>query len=207
MLESEAHAIRFAIDHYEPQAARPDLRDAYANLMWSCDECNARKGDRCPPDSAREQGYRFFRPDEDVRDEHFRSGGIRVEPNTNVGFYSIEALDLNRRSLLRLRELRQRLYGASPMVTEGISALKKLRIDRLPPNIRGRAVTAMKRMERVAEKFEADIDEMLRNFARSALIDPDTSPDAETRAKDRVEKLEGLEVMFPGVWRGRKQKA
>lgn len=65
MTESEAQAIRFTIDHYHPQNARPDLIDEYSNLMYACDECNTRKGDRYPPTSAQTNGIRFFRPDQD----------------------------------------------------------------------------------------------------------------------------------------------
>jgi hypothetical protein len=60
MTESEGMAIRFAIDDYEARRARPDLVDDYTNLMYACDGCNARKGDRSPPADARATGYRFF---------------------------------------------------------------------------------------------------------------------------------------------------
>jgi 5-methylcytosine-specific restriction endonuclease McrA len=76
MSESEAMAIRFTIDHYEPQKARPDLVDDYTNLMYACDECNLRKGDRYPPPAARATGMRFFRPDEDVHSDQFSITGI-----------------------------------------------------------------------------------------------------------------------------------
>jgi hypothetical protein len=201
MFETEAHAIRFTIDHYEPQAVQPKLKDEYTNLMWACDECNTRKGDRCPPAGARAAGYRFFRPDHDVREDHFGSSGIRIEPKSNIGYYSIEAIDLNRASLRRLREIRKRLYDAGPLVADGVSALKRFQIDQLPPSVKGKAHTAMRRMERVAEKFENDIDALLRSFARSALIDPDTDPDAETRAKGRIAKLDELQGLYPGQWK------
>ena len=203
MFETEAHAIRFTIDHYEPQNARQDLRDEYTNLMWACDVCNTMKGDRCPPQSARAAGYRFFRPDEDVRGHHFRSSGIRVEPKTNVGYFTIEAVELNRESLLRLRRIRQQLYDIAPLVDGGVLSLRKFPIDRIPPGIRGRAVAAINRMQRVASKFESDIDGLLRDFARSALIDPDTSPDAEKKTKERLAKLNELQGLFPGRWRAR----
>jgi 5-methylcytosine-specific restriction endonuclease McrA len=48
MAESEAQGIRFTIDHYEPQKARPELINYYDNLMYACEECNLRKGDRYP---------------------------------------------------------------------------------------------------------------------------------------------------------------
>ena len=109
MSESEAQAIRFTIDHYEPRNARPELEHVYSNLMYCCDECNKRKGDRCPPAEAREAGYRFFRPDQDRHREHFQRSGVRLTPSSSTGSYSIDALDLNRRALRKIRELRGRL--------------------------------------------------------------------------------------------------
>jgi 5-methylcytosine-specific restriction endonuclease McrA len=47
--EFEAQGIRMTIDHYEPQTARPELTNEYDNLMYCCDDCNALKGNRCPP--------------------------------------------------------------------------------------------------------------------------------------------------------------
>ena len=46
----------------EPQKARPDLADSYDNLMYACDECNMRKGDRCPPPEARGKGLAVLSP-------------------------------------------------------------------------------------------------------------------------------------------------
>src|SRR5262245_5407599 len=96
MSEAESHGISFAIDHYEPRNARADLEHEYTNLMYACEVCNVMKGDRCPPPEARAQGHRFFRPDQDDYDEHFQVSGIRLEPKSNVGHYSIWALNLNR---------------------------------------------------------------------------------------------------------------
>src|SRR5438067_4689566 len=69
--EFEAQGIRMVIDHYEPRKLRSDLENSYENLMYSCDDCNVLKGDRSPPQSARDDGYRFFRPDQDYRHETF----------------------------------------------------------------------------------------------------------------------------------------
>ena len=35
----------FEIDHYIPQSQRPDLRDAYDNLLYTCASCNRLKQD------------------------------------------------------------------------------------------------------------------------------------------------------------------
>ena len=108
MMEAEAAAVRFTIDHYEPTSAQPDLENEYNNLMYACDPCNTRKGDRYPPPAARAEGVRFFRPDEDVHSHHFELTGKRLRGKSKTGDYTIDALDLNRYMLNRLREIRIR---------------------------------------------------------------------------------------------------
>jgi hypothetical protein len=99
--ESEAAAIRFAIDHYEPRRYRPELTNSYDNLMYACNQCNVLKGDRMPSAELRARGFRFFRPDTDAFSDHFEKTGLRVLKKTDVGYYTIEALDLNRQALSR----------------------------------------------------------------------------------------------------------
>jgi len=197
--EAEAKALRFTIDHYEPRSARPDLEHEYSNLMYSCDQCNMLKGDRCPPLGARSNDYRFFRPDQDVYQEHFKKNGIRLESKSNVGYYSIEALDLNRLALRRLREIRERLTKCDRHVAEGVFGLRNLHIDNLPQSIKGKAVHAISRATDVADRIADDIDVLLREYAHSQLIDPD--PEAASRAEERASKLEGLQALYPGRWR------
>lgn len=205
MSEAEATAIRFAIDHYEPRNARPDLENAYDNLMYSCDECNLRKGDRCPPPDARANNYRFFRRDHDCFGHHFKQVGIRLEHISNIGFYTIQALDLNRQSLQRLRGIRQRLTICDEYVAEGVMALKRFHIDRLPHNVKGRALHAIKQVVTIADQLPSEIDTLLREYARSPLIDLDAEADAN--AKDRLAQLQGLQVLYPGSWRAPRKKA
>lgn len=41
--------VNFAIEHYHPRNgpyARPDLENVYANLYWTCSECNGNKADQ-----------------------------------------------------------------------------------------------------------------------------------------------------------------
>jgi HNH endonuclease len=201
MSESEAHAIRFTIDHYEPRRARPDLVDQYDNLMYCCDECNLRKGDRTPPVNAREDGYRFFRPDYDDHWNHFRKSGVTLEGLSNTGTYSIEALDLNRRSLQRLRDIRERLTKCDQFVAEGILGLRRFHIDQLPPHIKGRAATCINDAISVEEHLVQEIDSILRRFAHSALLGLDLDKEDEKAAEDRRAKLKGMEAIHPGQWR------
>ena len=208
MTEAEAQAIRFVIDHYEPRKARPDLVHEYANLMYSCDECNVRKGDRCPPPEARANDYRFFRPDQDVYQEHFQINGIRIKPKSNVGNYSIEALDLNRLVLRRLRGIRERLTKCDDLVAQGVLGLRKFHIDRLPPRVKGSAVRAINQAGSVAGQMADDIDSLLRKHARSELIDLEPESAAPFTAKTPI----GCESNFkasstPSSWMRRRAPA
>ncbi len=202
--ESEASSIRFTIDHYEPQNAKPELKNEYDNLMWSCDSCNTRKGDRCPPQSAREDGIRFFRPDKDVFTEHFELLETKISHLTKAAWYTIEALDLNRQGLRRLRDIRKRLYACDEAVLAGIRALTTFQIDRLPTNIRGPALRAIKNIDESQEEIAARLEQILREDARSPFLDEDL--DAGKRAIERGENLRELEALHPGVWRGRNSK-
>lgn len=199
MSEAEAQAIRFVIDHYEPRNARPELVHEYLNLMYSCDECNLRKGDRCPPPNARADGYRFYRPDQDMHQDHFQQNGIRLESKSNTGTYSIDALDLNRQSLRRLRNIRDRLTKCNQFVAQGVLGLRSFHIDQLPPSIKGTAARAIHQAEVFADQIENDIDALLQDHAKSALIDDDEG--VEIRAKERAALLKELQVLFPGTWR------
>jgi hypothetical protein len=201
MSESEATAIRFTIDHYEPRSARPDLEKEYSNLYWCCDECNLRKGDITPPDNARAAGYRVFRVDEEISSDHFELHGLLLKRRSNVGEFTIDVADLNRSSLRRLRDLRLRLVECDAFVSEGIAALRRSNIDRLKPDVRGRAFTAIMRTAQMAEQLADDIDDHLRMAAKSSLIDPD--PESAERAADRRERMKTLKGLFEGTWRGR----
>lgn len=198
IMESEAGAIRFTIDHYEPQKKRTDLVNEYSNLLWCCDTCNTRKGERSPPPEARKAGKRFFRPDQDLRRDHFERREIWVEPKSEVGKFTITMLDLNRAGLKRIRELRQRLSDCNQFVIEGIMGLRRYPMDTLPANIRARAKRKIEEAMGVAEEIGEAIDAILREQAKSSLIDPD--PEAAIRDKAREAYIKESEGMFPGIW-------
>lgn len=199
MSEAEALGIRMTIDHYEPRRARPDLEHDYYNLMYACDECNIRKGDRCPPAGARVDGFRFFRPDQDVRRQHFERTDLRLEPKTNVGMFSINALDLNRQSLRKLRDIRMRFSQCAAQVEEGITGLRRIPIDQLPREMKGRVAMTIEKAHSFQMKLAEQVDNLLRSQARSPLVDPD--PKAEERARQRLGELKQIEALHPGAWR------
>ena len=187
MTEAEAQAIRFTIDHYEPQKARPELVNDYSNLMWACDECNLRKGDRCPPTAARQQGLRFFRPDADEFDDHFEQDGIRLRSKSATGEFSILCVDLNRQTLRRLREIRQRLTKCERYVAAGVTALRSFPIDRLPNHIKSQASQAIRTAIQVQGGMADEIDNLLRDYARSPFLD--SGSEEASIAKDRRARL------------------
>ncbi len=201
MTEAEAQAIRFTIDHYEPKRSRSDLENEYSNLMYCCEECNIRKGDRSPPAEARAQLIRFFRPDLDYFDDHFRLNGVRLEGLSPTAEYTIAAIDLNRAMLRKLRELRRRQALAEQAVAAGVRALRAIQIDLLPVNIRGRASVAMAKAEVAASDLAKEIDALLCEHAKSPLVDlPPESPDER---KARSQQLRNFQALAPGAWRGR----
>ena len=161
MSEAEASAIPFSIDHYESQVARPDLRNDYNNLMYACIPCNTRKSDRTVPAAARKDGIHFFRPDEDKFTEHFIRDGLLLKDISKCGEFTIDALDLNRAMLRRLREIRDRLHNCDEMVAQGIRALRGFRIDQLPPNIRIAAMKAIRQVDQTQISVASNLDNIL----------------------------------------------
>ena len=199
MTEAEARGIRFTIDHYEPRGTADINVDDYENLMYCCDECNLRKGNRRPPPSARQSGFRFFRPDLDLFDDHFKQTGPMVEEVSPTGFYTKEALDLNRQTLQRVREYRRRLSECDRSVAEGVVGLARVHIDRLPKDVRAQALKAIRSATSVAGRLGEEIDELLGNYAKSELLDQDETAAARTRG--RLQNLKSLEAIHPGTWR------
>lgn len=208
MSESEALAIRFTIDHYEPVSLRADLKTEYSNLMYACGECNLRKGDLSPPPAARAGGFRFFRPDHDWYPEHFELqvavDGIRLISKTKIGELTIDGCDLNRLALRRLREIRQQLDECQKFVAHGILALQNFQIDQLPKHIRGQALRAIKTNVDMVETIESDVDEVLRACGKSPLID--SEPGVELRTAERAKRMGRLKSLYPGTWRAFRKK-
>jgi len=180
-------------------SVRPELRDVYSNLMYCCDECNILKGDRCPTPAARAKGFRFFRPDEDLRRDHLKLTGEEVEPKSDVGKFTIVMLSLNRLSLRRIRRLRERILNCNAFVSDGMVSLLSFKLDQLPSEIRLRAKRNIEIMTRVADRFEENIETILRAAASSLLIGED--PDASRQASERASMAREMESLFPGRWR------
>lgn len=199
--EYEAQGLAFEIDHYEPVSERPELEHEYTNLIYSCDECNSYKSDLCPPPAARAQGYEIFRPDRHVWEDHFEPSGTRLAHRSNVGEFTSEVLNLNRQSLRRLRELRERLDVSAAFVASGVQALRQFRIDQLPPSVRAHANRAISENANAALKADETVDDLLKSAVRSTLLDEDA--EKPQRMAERSRRLASVKAIFPGKWRGR----
>lgn len=199
LTETEGGAMGFAIDHYEPQGTPGFDVDAYDNLMYSCNTCNTYKTNVAPPPTARQAGIRFYRPDVDIFSEHFSLAGLRINSTSPIGDFSIIALSLNRQGLRRVRELRARLTECHNYVAEGIRALRRVHIDQIPQNVRGRALSAIKRADTVAGEMVDEMEKLLTQLAASPLADPD--PDADADALRRKQEYARLKAIHPANWK------
>lgn len=205
MSEAEAAGYRFTIDHYEPQSSHPALKDDYNNLMYCCDQCNMRKSDLVIPKSARDDGYRFYRPDSDHFDDHFSLSNIRIEPKSPVGEWTESQLDLNRAALLKIRELRRRLVDCHELVSRGVRGLKGVKVDQIHKSVRGSAVRTIKETLDVVERLEDNLDAIMMAYARSPLLDIDEQEPERSAVRKRY--LSEMKALYPGTWRGRQVKA
>ncbi|MGO7898908.1 hypothetical protein ACC719_15715 [Rhizobium ruizarguesonis] len=133
--------------------------------------------------------------------QNFERMGLRIKGLTELADFTIDAIDLNRLNLRRLREIRMRLSACEEMVTAGIRALRNIKIDRLPPNVRQTAKKAIKQFEETHASSISAIDEVLRQHARSPYLDED--PDKEAQKRERFHRLRGVEAKYPGQWRSR----
>jgi HNH endonuclease len=190
MAETESMGIRFTIDHYEPQSKRADLVHDYSNLLWACDPCNDNKGSDCPTDEMRARGYRYFRPDQDEGYEHFElTEDLFLTSKSNTGEYTINLVGLNRAMLLRLRNLRKRLYESSEIIARGRRALRGKSIDLFPPRMRLEVQETRNQLDDDASSLEGALCEL----NRSVLIDPD--PAKKDRAKNRRKFLKKVRTI------------
>jgi hypothetical protein len=194
MTEIEATGIGFEIDHYEPRVVRPELVADYMNLLWACRVCNRHKAGFSPSERERAAGYRFFRPDLDDAYEHFELAGLRVNPMSNIGKYTIEMLHLNSHALMDIRDLRRELFESSQEILMGIRALNGISVDRLRPTVRAQFLRIRKRLGAEAAALSKGED-LLREFNRATILDR-TQEDVKF-PKRRREWLAELHAILP----------
>lgn len=192
--ETESQAIRFEIDHYHPQCAPFPGLHAYDNLMWSCEVCNRLKSDCWECDEDQAAGYRFVRPDVDDPNEHFSllEDRKRIEATSKPGEYTFEILNLNRKVLMDIRDLRNRMALSADAIIGGLQALNEIRLDRLHPALRSKFKLAAERASGQHGKLQEELDRsaIVRVLNESPLLDPD--PDKHLHARRRKQYLESI---------------
>ncbi|MFH1530452.1 MAG: HNH endonuclease [Pseudomonadota bacterium] len=197
VMEREAGGVGFTIDHYIPKSSAKGkpLEHTFSNLLWSCGDCNSYKGTYLADAVAWDRGLVVIRPDTMVPSEHLELDGaapLELRPKTTTGTFTIERLDLNRPGLQRIRSARFQIDGARKYVSEGVSALSRTALDQLKPAARGPFIKLREVVLSKAAELDQEIDELLRDYARSPLRMPD--PDAKARTKARKKKLKELRV-------------
>ncbi len=134
ILELEAMGVGYQIDHYDPRSNKHVPANEYSNLMYACEHCNSRKSGGVPvPDPSRPDLH-LLRPDQDDFDQHAEiSGpGLELKDLTPSGRYTIKLIGLNRKTLLRLRQIRRDAEASDAFVQAGLRGLSELRADELP---------------------------------------------------------------------------
>lgn len=96
----------FTVDHIKPKSALGTSE--LANLAWACAGCNAAKHVRqkaTDPKSA--EAVPLFHPRRQRWEAHFvwSADGLQILGLTATGRATVEALEMNRPSLMHLREL------------------------------------------------------------------------------------------------------
>lgn len=122
------------IDHFRPLGAKDHdfshLKNEYANLYWTCGQCNTEKGNSWPSTAEAADGFGFLDPCAEDHDNHwmaYADGTLMAK--TNLGRYTIRMLRLDRQRLNDLRRL-LRLYQEKIIVLEAELERRDLGSDR-----------------------------------------------------------------------------
>ena len=196
LAESEATGIRFEIDHYWPKEHFPQLQARYENLYYACGKCNGYKSDYFPNERAKSRGHRFVKVDEESPLDHVTADGDRLEPRTSVGEFNIHKLNLNRRALRRLRELRRRMYDSRIVIAHGLRSLFQKRLDDYHDHSDRHNFFALRaRLLRQAKEHEKNVEELLRERLHAPMVDPELRNSSES--KDRQRFLKEIGAIAP----------
>jgi hypothetical protein len=102
----------FHIDHVIPVVAGGET--SAENLALACVSCSLRKGARQDlVDAESGESVAFFHPRQQQWQEHFAWNGVEVVGLTAIGRAMVQALDLNRATMLAIRREEQ-LLGRHP---------------------------------------------------------------------------------------------
>lgn len=115
-----AGSAQFWIEHLEPQAARPDLRNTYANVVYACRRCNLARHQRARID---DRGRRLLDPCADIWSAHFGYEQDELVPLGPDAQYTATAYDINSPPKVALRRDRREAIEESLYVLATVPAL------------------------------------------------------------------------------------
>jgi uncharacterized protein (TIGR02646 family) len=106
----------FACDHFRPKSIIEFryLKNSYENLMYSCLDCNRKKGKNWPNEELIKKGYQFIDPCEKDYNDYFDidPSTFHIIPKANITEkmrnaveYMKEKIKLNRNQLIILRKM------------------------------------------------------------------------------------------------------
>lgn len=111
---------QFSIEHLELQSERPELRNAYGNLVYACRRCNLARGSRRRVDA---RGRRLLDPCSQGWAAHFVHDGDELRPLTADAAYTSETYDMNCPVKVVLRRDRREAIDEAVHVLNTVPAL------------------------------------------------------------------------------------
>ena len=94
---------QFAVEHYLPKRAFPELELTYSNLYYACLNCNCRKAQLWPTEADLAARRFIANPCDHVMTEHVKFDRDRVVARSKAGEFMLERLALNMDEIVVLR--------------------------------------------------------------------------------------------------------
>lgn len=107
------------IEHIEPQTERPELRNVYSNVLYTCRRCNLARRARARVDR---DGRTLLDPCQASWAEHFAYDGDELRALTSDARYTAESYDVNAPAKISLRRDRREILAEATQVLAQIPA-------------------------------------------------------------------------------------
>jgi hypothetical protein len=148
-----AGSSQYWIEHLELQSKRPDLRNVYDNLIYTCRRCNLARSHRPRVDGG---GRRLLDPCVDVWTAHFTYDGDQLMPTTPDAEYTSEAYDINSPTKVALRRDRREAIDES------------LHVLAIVPQLLNEVMTGISFVPSRDQKLRLDLAEQLHRALAAA---------------------------------------
>jgi uncharacterized protein (TIGR02646 family) len=191
--EVEAQGISFEIDHYKPQKHFQTLKNEYSNLYLSCEICNRQKSEFYSNEQQLLNGIYIIRPDHEDPRVHIQVEDLKVIGKTETGEFNIRYLRLDRPQLNTLRKIRSELTTHKEYISHGINALREISVDQIEVRHRGLFQSMKQRFLNRYENLSVSHEDLIKNFAKSELLDPD--PEHKEKSRERRKYLKEINAI------------